>query len=102
LSDEPDERLSIRAALRAPPFWLLITAATAAMMSVPWWITTPLALSGLLIASLPKYIELWPRARNAGAEWQWWNSVALSTFNSLAAACAAHMLGIALRWLWWS
>jgi hypothetical protein len=36
-----------------------------------------------------------------GAQTEWWKTVALSTFNSLAAAVAAFLLGNVLRWLWW-
>ena len=50
---------------------------------------------------LPKYIELWPRAERVGAQGEWWTTVALSTFNSLAAAVAAFVLGNLVRWVWW-
>src|SRR5262245_49382421 len=45
--------------------------------------------SNALNASLP------PRA-----EREWLLTIALSTFNSFATACAAFLLGIAIRWFW--
>jgi hypothetical protein len=86
---------------RAPEFWLLLVAAFTSMWGVAWWVVVLLTVTGLSISSLPKYIELWPRARNAGAEAEWWKTVALSAFNNVAAACAALMLGKVIRWLWW-
>ena len=71
------------------------------MAGVTGWIVIPLAVAGLSISSLPKYIELWPRAAGVGAQSEWWKTVALSTFNSLAAAVAAFVLGKVVRWLWW-
>jgi hypothetical protein len=68
---------------------------------VTGWIVIPLTLAGLSISSLPKYIELWPRAERVGAEAEWWKTVGLSFFNSLAAAVAAFVLGNLVRWLWW-
>jgi len=38
------------------------------------------------------------RAEKVGAQAEWWKTVALSTFNSLARA--AFLLGNVLRWLW--
>ena len=88
-------------ALRASEFWLLIVAAVTSMSGVKWWIVVPLTVTGLSVASLPKYIALWPRARNVGADRAWWITVGLSMFNNLATACAAFVLGILIRWLWW-
>jgi hypothetical protein len=93
-------RLTFRRALRAPEFWLLVTATLAAAGGVPWQVVVPLTLAGLSIASLPKYAALWPRARRAGAGREWLVTVCLSMFNNLATACAAFLLGIAVRWFW--
>ena len=98
---DDDNPLSFRRALRAPEYWLLFAGALSAMWGVPWWVVVPLTMAGLSISSLPKYIELWPRARAGGAEREWWKTVALSIFNTLAAACAAFVLGVVMRWLWW-
>jgi hypothetical protein len=38
------------------------------MMLVPWWVVLPLTLAGLSIDSLPKFVALWPRAQDVGAE----------------------------------
>jgi hypothetical protein len=97
---DADERLTFRRALRAPEFWLLVTAALAAAGGLPWSVVVPLTLAGLSIASLPKYAALWPRARRAGAEREWLVTVCLSMLNNLATACAAFLLGIAIRWFW--
>jgi hypothetical protein len=97
---DTDEHLTFRRAWRAPEFWLLAVASISAAGDVPSWLVIPLTLIGLAIASLPKYLELWPRARCAGAERQWLLTVGLSLFNSLAAACAAFLLGIVIRWFW--
>jgi hypothetical protein len=96
---DPDERFTFRRALRTPEFWLLVVASLAAAGGVPWWIVLPLTLAGLSIASLPKYVALWPRARRASAEREWRVTVSLSVFNNLATSCAAFLLGIAIRWL---
>lgn len=95
-----DAPMTFRRALRASEFWLLVVAATAAMSGVPWWVTVPLVVAALSVSSLPKYTDLWSRAREVGAEWEWWKTVGLSAFNSISAACGAHVLGIATRWLW--
>jgi hypothetical protein len=87
-------------ALRAPEFWLLVVASVTATCGVAWWIVVPLATAGLSISSLPKYVELWPRMRAAGAEWEGWKTVALSIFNNIAASCAAFVFGVVSRWLW--
>ena len=77
---------------REPEFWLLLVAALASVFGVAWWVVLPLTVAGLSISSLPKYIELWPRAKAAGAEAEWWKTVLLSTLNNLAAACGAFVL----------
>jgi ABC-type sulfate transport system permease component len=71
------------------------------MFGLSWWIVVPLTLAGLSASSLPKYIELYPRAQRVGTQSEWWKTVTLSTFNSLAAAVAAFLLGNLLRWVWW-
>jgi hypothetical protein len=86
---------------RAAEFWLLLAAAFVSMLSVTVWIVIPLTLAGLSISSLPKYIELWPRAERVGAQGEWWKKVALSALNSLADAVAAFVLGNLARWVWW-
>lgn len=98
--DDDDKPIGFWRALRQSEFWLLCAGAVAAMFGVPWWVTVPLMVAGLSISSLPKYIELWPRARNVGAEWQWMVTVALSELNALAAACGTHLAGNVTRWLW--
>ena len=80
---------------------MLLAAAFVSMVGVTGWIVIPLALAGLSISSLPKYIELWPRAAGVGAQSEWRKTMALSTFNSLAAAVGAFVLGNLTRWLWW-
>jgi hypothetical protein len=91
----------VRSFWRQPEFWPLLVAAFASMFGLTGWIVVPLTLAGLSISSLPKYIELRPRAQSAGAEREWWKTVLLSILNSLAAACAAFLLGNLSRWLWW-
>jgi hypothetical protein len=56
--DEDGKPLTVRRALRAAEFWLLLVAAMAAVFRVPWWVTVPLVMGGLSISSLPKYVEL--------------------------------------------
>jgi ABC-type sulfate transport system permease component len=86
---------------QAPEFWLLLATVFVSMLGVTGWIVVPLTVAGLSISSLPKYIELWSRAEKVGAQAEWWKTVALSAFNSLAAAVAAFVLGNLARWLWW-
>ena len=95
-----DDPLTFRRALRAPEFWLLVAATLAAAGGVKWWAVVPLTLAGLSIASLPKYVGLWPRVRHAGAEREWIAAVGLSMFNNLATSCAAFLLGVGIRWFW--
>ena len=102
-ADAPDDDnpMTFLRALRAPEFWLIATAAVVAMFGVAWWVVVPLTLAALNASTLPKYIELWPRARDAGAERAWWTTVGLSMFNNLAASCGALLAGLVTRWLWW-
>ena len=92
--------MNLGQALRSPEFWLLFVAAFAAAAGLSGWIIVPLTLAGLSISSLPKYFELWPRARNVGAEGEWWRTLALSALNSFAASCAAFLLGRGIGWLY--
>jgi hypothetical protein len=94
------EPLTLRRALRAPEFWLLLVASVAATAGVAWWVTVPLVVAGLSIVSMPKYIALRTRARMVGAEHEWWKTIALSMFNNLACACGVQMIGVFARWLW--
>jgi hypothetical protein len=95
-----DQPLTLRRALRAPEFWLLLVASAVATAGVAWWVTVPLVVAGLSVVSMPKYVGLWPRAREVGAELEWWKTVALSMFNNLACACGVHVVGVFARWLW--
>ena len=97
MDEQKDERQRF---WRAPEFWLLLVGAFVSMIGVRWWVVVPLVLGGLSLSSLPKYLELWPRARDVGAQVEWWKTVALSTFNSLAAAVAAFVLGNFVGWFW--
>jgi hypothetical protein len=97
---DDDKPMTFRRALRMPEYWLLVITALAGCLGVAWWIAVPLATAGLSISSLPKYAELWPRVRAVGAEWEGWKTVALSMFNNIAGSCAAFVLGVLSRWLW--
>ena len=98
--EDDDRPLTFRRALRMPEYWLLLVTALAGCLGVAWWIAVPLATAGLSISSLPKYAELWPRVRAVGAEWERWKTVALSMFDNIAGSCAAFVLGVLSRWLW--
>lgn len=95
LGDKP------RSFWREPEYWLLLASCVASTLGVAWWVVLPLTLAGLSISSLPKYVELWPRAKAVGAEGEWRRTVILSMFNNLAAACGAFVLGKLIHWLWW-
>ena len=99
--DDPRKALTLRRALRSPEFWLLLAAALVSTFGVSGWIVLPLTTAGLSISSLPKYVDLWPRARAAGLEHEWWKTLTLSLLNNFAASCAAFLFGIFSRWLWW-
>ena len=102
-NDKDDERPpTFRRALRDPAFWLLLVTVVAGVAGMAWWIALPLAVAGLSISSLPKYISLWPRARDVGAEGEWWKTVWLSTLNSAGASTAAFVLGRVVHWLGWA
>jgi hypothetical protein len=58
--DDDHESLTLRRALRAPEFWLLLVASVTATVGVAWWVTVPLVVAGLSIVSMPKYVALWP------------------------------------------
>ena len=96
-----DRPLTGRQALRSPVFWLLLVGCIAALAGVEVWVVVPMLVAGLSISSLPKYVAIWPIAQRAGAERAWWQTVTLSMLNNIAAAYAAFMAGIAVRWLWW-
>jgi hypothetical protein len=98
--DNDHESLTLRRALRAPEFWLLLVASVAATVGVAWWVTVPVVVAGLSIVSMPKYVALWPRAREVGAELEWWKTIALSMFNNLACACGVQVVGVFAHWLW--
>jgi hypothetical protein len=89
--------MTLRRALRAPEFWLLVVASIAATVGVRWWVTVPLVVAGLSIASIPKFVALWPRAREVGAELEWWKTIAMSMFNNLGCACGVQMVGVFAR-----
>ena len=95
-----DESLTFRRALRCPEYRLLIAGAACAMVGVSAWVVMPLLMAALSVASLPKYIELWPKARAAGAARAWWITVGLSTLNNFAASVGTVLLGQATAWLW--
>ena len=42
--DDEQEPLTLRRALRAPEFWLLLVASLAATVGVAWWVTVPLVV----------------------------------------------------------
>ena len=96
VEEDEDKRQSF---WRAPEFWLLLAASGVSTLGVTGWIVIPLALVGLSISSLPKYIELRPRAERVGAQAEWWKTVGLSVLNNLAAAVGAFVLGNLVRWL---
>ena len=96
-----DEPVTFRRALRAPEFWLLTVTAFGAAAGLQWWIGLPLCIAGLSISALPKYIEMWPRAREVDAEREWVITVALSMFNKLGATCGVYLHGHVVRWIWW-
>jgi hypothetical protein len=98
--EDDEESPTFRRALRMPEFWLLLVTGLAGGFGVRWWIAVPLATAGLSISSLPMYVELWPRVRAVGAEWEGWKIVALSMFNNIAASCGAFVLGKLLWWVW--
>ena len=100
LSDEREEAMTIRRALRQPEFWLLVVAAIATTAGLSAWFVMPTTVAGLSISSLPKYIALWPRAAAVGAHRAWWTTVLLSMLNNLGAAAGVVMVGTLSRWLW--
>jgi hypothetical protein len=93
MGDRDDEQpLTLRRALRAPEFWLLLVASVAATAGLAWWMTVPLVVAGLSIVSKPKYVALWPRAQDVGAELEWWNLFLLRHFLPRT-PCAPHYCG---------
>src|SRR5258705_7563722 len=100
MDGDEDKPLTVRRSLLMPEFWLLLVTGIAGGFGVAWWVAVPLATAGLSISSLPKYLELWPRVRAVGAEWEAWKVMALSLFNNIAAGSAAFVLGKVTQWLW--
>ena len=80
-------------------FWALLVTAWAGYTGRPAWVAVPLCVAVLSVESLQIYSNLWSRAKNVGAEDVWWQTVALSTFNSVGAGSAAFILGIAVYWV---
>lgn len=101
MRESDHEPMTFARALRSADFWLLLSGCVAALAGLSAWLIVPLLVAGLSIASLPKYLELLPRARAAGVEREWLAAVGLSTFNSLGAAAGAVVVGWVVRWLWW-
>ena len=99
--NEAEQPPTVRRARREPEFWLLLVTVLACVASLRWWIALPLAVAGLSISSLPKYVALWPRARDVGAEAEWWKTIGLSTLNCLGASTGAHVTGRVIGWVWW-
>lgn len=95
-----DEPMKFTRALVAPEYWLLVVVGIGGAAGLSAWIVIPLAVTGLCISSMPKYIALWRRARAVGGGHVWWETVALSMLNNVGAVCAAYLLGVAMRWLW--
>ena len=81
------------------PFVLIFAAAIGGFAGGSWWVFIPLCVAGLSIVSLPKYLELWPRAQNVGAEGMWWKTVGLSVLNGAGAASAGFVFGAVVRLL---
>ncbi len=85
-------------ALGNAEFWLLLVTALSGALGLMWWVSVPLCVAGISISSLPKYVTLWPRARETGSELEWWKTVGLSMMNALAASSAVFVFGMAARW----
>jgi hypothetical protein len=84
---------------RKPEFVLLLVTAAGATQGVRWWIGVPLCLAGLSIARLPKFISMWPRATQIGAEWQVVLAVAVSSVLNLASAVGMFAIGTGAAWI---
>lgn len=82
-----------------PDFLLLLSTAAVASQGASWSVGIPLCLAGLSIARLPKYICMWPRAVEIGAEWQVMLAVAVSSVHSLAAAICMAIIGAGVSWI---
>ncbi len=84
-----------------PVYWLLLLGIASAAAGVRATIIIPSILAGLLAFSLPKYAELWPRARDAGASTKWLATVAASVGGSIATTLGAYYTGLLIRVLFW-
>lgn len=93
-----DER-SFADLARKPEFILLLVTAAGAARGVSYWTSMPLCLAGLSIARLPKYIRLWPRATEIGAQWQVLLAVSASSILSLVSAACMFLIGACAGWL---
>ena len=100
MGGDGDARLTFWRAVRSAEFWLVLVGSFGAMAGLSAWTVVPAVATGLMIASLPTYMALWPLAGETGHERAWWMTVAVSGFNCLAAACATYVAGVMTRWLW--
>jgi hypothetical protein len=82
-------------ALGDAEFWLLLATAASGGLGLAWWVGVPLSVAGLSISSLPKYVHLWPKARELDAELVWWRTVGLSVLGTVAASVGAFIFGVA-------
>lgn len=98
--NDDEKPMTTRRAFRAPEFWLLVVAGMVSMYGVRAAIVIPLVVVGLSLASLPKHLSLWSRARAVGAEWEWLITVAVSFVISLTTACAIVVFAAINRWFW--
>lgn len=85
--------------VRRPEFILLLVTAASAAHGVNWSVGLPLCLAGLSIARLPKYLSMWPRATEIGAQGQVYMAVALSIMVSLVNAISMIAIGAFAGWL---
>ena len=99
--DDDGKPLTFVRALTEAEFWLILVSTVAATLGVSAWVVVPLAVTGLSISSLPKYLALRRKARAVGAEGLWWETVALSMLNNMATASGAHLVGVITHWIWW-
>ena len=80
--------------------WALLATAWGGYAGSPGWLIVPLCTAVLAVSLLPTVLALRPRARAAGCERQWRQTVALALLHATGVSGAAFLAGLAVRWLW--
>jgi hypothetical protein len=95
-----DTSMTFWRAVLSVEFWALIATGLAGAGGSKWWLAVPICTVALFLCGLEKYVAMWARVREAGAERVFFETLGLSLLNAGGAAAAVFVFGIfnALFW----